>query len=95
MNITELEKLAKAALALDHNEYPHWYASDYICKEGAHYIKNANFISACDPQTIIQLIELLREMGEALEAMVSYASEEGKGLRMADEVIAKYKEMTK
>ena len=39
--------------------------------------------------------ELLREMAEALYHMIMYAKDDGCGLRIADEAIAKYKEMTK
>ena len=36
--------------------------------------------------------QLLDEMAEALDAMVTYVREEGKGLRIADEVMQKYRE---
>jgi hypothetical protein len=93
VNINELEKLAKAALVLDHNESDRWYAADYICEEGAHYIKNANFISACDPQTILAMIELLREIGDEYHKLLKEHHTRWTDAQI--EALDKYREMTK
>ena len=75
MNITELEKLAKAVYSptKDNWEMRHAFAA---------FNKEAN------PQTIIQLIELLKEMAGALEDVVDPTYS-------VDEALAKYEEMTK
>ena len=75
MNITELERLAKAVL-----------------NETAPYVKaeaQQNFRFVTNPKAVLQLIELLREMGEALDRYVEYKDE------YIDVLLAKYKEMTK
>ena len=115
MNITELEKLAKAATPGP------WVIDWYVCREAGeelwrvpksigpiypdenHWardhigtsINDTNYLAAANPQTILAMIELLREMGEALYHMTMYAKDDGCGLRIADEALAKYKEMTK
>jgi hypothetical protein len=75
VNITELEKLAKAVYSptKDNWEMRHAFAA---------FNKEAN------PQTIIQLIELLKEMAGALEDVVDPTYS-------VDEALAKYEEMTK
>ena len=77
MNITELENLAKAVL----NETA-------TCARAE---AQQNFRFVANPQTIIQLIELLREMGEALEFMGSMYHLPMK----VSKALAKFKEMTK
>jgi hypothetical protein len=83
MTITELEKLAKAAL----NE-----TAPYVRAEA-----QQNFRFVTNPETIIQLIELLREMGDALENL-----EQVKGRHHTEQAynkcmdaLQRYREMTK
>ena len=51
----------------------------------------ARFIAAANPETILAMIALLREMGEALEAWTTLDLDE----QQCDVVLRKYKEMTK
>jgi hypothetical protein len=84
MNITELEKLAKAVYSptKDNWEMRHAFAA---------FNKEAN------PQTILSMIALLREMGEALKKYQKRGSMDD--LEDADyamdAALAKYKGMTK
>jgi hypothetical protein len=90
MNITELEKLAKAAIP------------DYM-----HHVHIHRFHEAATPEAVLQLIELLREMGEALENCVDYFdgcivngkdTEPEAAIEAAESArkqFAKFKEMTK
>jgi hypothetical protein len=63
----ELLALAEAAMVLDHNEQEGWYEADFIKECGAYYPKNARFIAAANPETIRQLVELVRLQNAALE----------------------------
>ena len=76
MNIIELEKLAKAVYSptKDNWEMRHAFAA---------FNKEAN------PQTILAIIELLREMGEALEQATRAVSQEHVQL-ITEEALAKY-----
>ena len=77
MNLNELEALAKAAL-----------------KETAPYVRAIaidEYRQATYPETILSMIALLREMGEALEAWTTLDLDE----QQCDVVLRKYKEMTK
>ena len=126
MNLSELEKLAKAATPgpwyhcqpfervekqrTIHGTVPAQRV-DFVstCKEPVHkeivlpmegresYIKSDNmaFIAAANPQTILAMIELLREMGEALERIGDTACGEASHQFIALQALAKYKEMTK
>ena len=53
MSLSELEALAKATLVNPHGGYPYELYMPYI--------------TAATPQTILQMIALIRQMGEALE----------------------------
>ena len=85
MNITELEKLAKAAL-----------------KETAPYVRAMSidkYRQAANPETILTLIALTREMREALEKSMVFMDtpvEERKVQPWTQvyDALAKYKEMT-
>ena len=77
MNITELEKLAKAA------------------SDERNLAKQIKFNEAVRPEVVLQLIELLREMGEALGKAIEFVPT-GYGIeRQCWEALDKYKEMTK
>jgi hypothetical protein len=79
MNLTELENLAKAVYSptKDNWEMRHAFAA---------FNKEAN------PQTILAMIELMKEMGECL--LHCYAETDARINKRA-EILAKYKEMTK
>ena len=62
--IAELRKLAKAAEILDHNEGEGWYSADFIECHGAFFKKNAQFIAACNPATILQMLDLIEILAE-------------------------------
>ena len=68
MNLETLERLADAALALDHNEKAEWYSEEELYRF-FHYPKNYRFIAACDPATIKELVLLVRQCKEALELL--------------------------
>ena len=76
MNITELEKLANA------------------CATGVGLSDQSYkaYKQAATPQTILAMIELLREMGECLEYEVEIL---GFDAACARDALKKYKEMTK
>jgi hypothetical protein len=68
MNIPELEKLAKATL----HDLPHkdqWVLQKAWLPATDH-VEAQEFFASANPQTITQLIELIREMGKALENSV-------------------------
>jgi hypothetical protein len=65
--LTTLIEAAKAASVLDHNENAGWYGVHAIENAGAYYRKNARFIAACDPATILELCALLEKAEEALQ----------------------------
>jgi hypothetical protein len=65
--LTALIEAAKAASVLDHNENAGWYGVHEIENAGAYYRKNARFIAACDPATILELCALLEKAEEALK----------------------------
>ena len=77
MNLTELEALAKAAM----NEPAPYVRAIAIDK----------YRQATYPETILTMIALVREMGEALEAWTTLDLDE----QQCDVVLRKYKEMTK
>ena len=66
MNLSELEALAKAAAVIDHNEKPEWYSEEELHRF-FHYPKNYRFIAAANPARILQMIALIRQLGDALE----------------------------
>ena len=89
MNIDELEALAKDVMEWNH-----------ICDDPGCSCREAldNFIAAANPETILALIDLLREMVSNLEESVSYTSCETWSPSLTEEINAtlqKYKEMTK
>jgi hypothetical protein len=52
-----LRELAELAAALDHNEHPEWYSSDYLEGIGVlSYPKNARFMAAASPAAVLALI---------------------------------------
>jgi hypothetical protein len=65
--LTKLIEAAKAARLIDHNENATWYSVEAIQYQGAHFPKNARFIAACDPATILELCALLEKAEEALK----------------------------
>ena len=94
MKITELEKLAKAALnepAMEKERFVNWVSA---------------YVPAANPQTILAMIELLREMSNSLQILDdNYEEMEGEdGLvavvplslaNLCSEALANYKEMLK
>ena len=87
MNITECESLAKAA---DDS----WYVKEQFEELGLQ--EDAAYLVAANPETILALIALVREMGEALED--TKQKFHGKSLEWLNwryqKVLTKYKEMT-
>ena len=79
MNLTELEQLAKAAIEERTNP-----------KGRLHYFIT-EFYNSANPETILRLIELMREMGEALELHARQYPQMVKGYTA--DAIDKYKEM--
>lgn len=81
-------------------EYPHRCkedsTGDFVAYIGNHAPDfgeaNAKLISAATPQTILAMIELLREMGECLEYEVEIL---GFDAACARDALKKYREMTK
>jgi hypothetical protein len=86
MNITELENLAKAVYAPNKED---WELKQAIL----------HFDRAANPKAILQLIALVKEMGEALEKLhdcfdpADWAGDESM-LSVSSRGLAKYKEMT-
>ncbi len=79
MNLNELEALAKAV------------ASRPIMDNIEYYEGLVKYLTAANPETILRLIELVREMGEALESCaVAFSDDEE-----LHDVLAKFKDMTK
>lgn len=66
--LTALAEVAKAAATIDHNEQEGWYSAEVIREQGAYFSKNAKFIAACDPDTILELCALLEKAEDALES---------------------------
>lgn len=64
--LTELIEVARAAAVLDHNEAEEWYSAE-LMEVYAFFPKNARFIAACDPATILELCALLQQAEKALE----------------------------
>ena len=106
MNITELENLAKAATpgpwaqstCFDIVIQSETRESLFVAKMPRGHGEcsaNAKFVAAANPQTILTMIELLREMGEALESIGDTACGEASHQFIALQALAKYKEMTK
>ncbi len=111
MNLNELEALAKAAKQTPPGKW-HWndkygelcYKSE---ADDQSYMmscplplneSNSRFIAAANPETILRLIELVREMGEALDFILdSLVNDLDKKLvaEAAHEALTKYKELTK
>lgn len=101
MNLSELEQLAKAAtpgpwaIGDDSNDAVWCVMSGRDCvatcsTETGLHIADATFIAAANPETILRLIELLRDMAGALiDASNDYPKEK------AIKALAKYEEMTK
>jgi Tfp pilus assembly protein FimV len=89
MNLTELEQLAKAAIESRGNLDTEESIAEHINRYGA-------YNEATNPETILRLIELVREMGEALEIALK-DQRDGFGLAVKDteRVLAKYKEWMK
>ena len=63
---------------------------EVVCRDTTH--EDSMYIAAANPQTILAMIELLREMGECL--LHCYAETDARINKRA-EILAKYKEMTK
>jgi hypothetical protein len=64
--LTALVEAAKAASVTDHNENPRWYKYSDLIRDVIFYPKNARFIAACDPATILELCALLEKMEEVI-----------------------------
>jgi len=116
VNITELEKLAKAAIPGPWigagpsfgGPRPVYIASVIVDREGddddcfdvcqaptgerESSTDNLTYIAAANPQTILQLIELLKEMGEAISSALS---DDRPYITKCEEALAKYKEVMK
>ncbi len=96
MNINKLEALAKVATPgawdLTADQFSHIVIDLY--GNEIHVGDNeatARLIAAANPETILQLISLVREMGEALESCaVAFADDEE-----LHDTLTKYKELTK
>ena len=67
--LTTLAEAAKAAATIDHNEQEGWYSAEVIREQGAYFPKNAKFIAACDPDTILELCDLVVELEEVLREL--------------------------
>ena len=78
--LTELEQLAKAATPGPWRQSEHEHLKDCIMTHGSNPViycdevpimelKDAAFIAAANPQVILRLIELVREMAGALDDM--------------------------
>lgn len=73
--LDKLEQLADAASVVDHNENSRWYSESELTQH-VHYAKNSRLIAACDPQTIKQMVALIRRMGNAMshiDPRINYA----------------------
>jgi hypothetical protein len=97
--LNKLEALAKAAT-------PGPWSSDGTCVDAENEIIadakpfDAAYIAAANPETILRLIELLKEMGEALQRTVDqHLITEDDGNYIYEDMVlaalAKYKEMAK
>jgi nitrogenase subunit NifH len=111
MNLNKLEQLAKAATqgqwraATDPCHYDS--LSDVVCgnmhiavggrKSNIKEIEaNTRYIAATNPETILRLIKLVREMGEAMQRDVDGQLEENiEVLDCVKAALAAYKEVTK
>ena len=100
MNINELEKLAKAATPGPWRQSEHEHLKDCIMTHGSNPViycdevpimalEDAAYVAAANPQTILAMIELMREMFDALDNYEYTDSTAGNA------AIAKFKEMTK
>jgi hypothetical protein len=101
MNINELEKLAKAATPGPWIAGSDWVTADPDFNEVLLRLNGTNssacgfdldYIASANPQTILAMIELLREMGECLEYEVEML---GFDAACARDALQKYKEVTK
>ena len=104
MNITELEKLAKAATPGPWRQSEHEHLKDCIMTHGSNPViycdevpimalEDAAYVAAANPQTILAMIELMREMGEALHVVRLCTPPAQRPI--VDSALAKWKEMTK
>ena len=75
--LTELEQLVKAATPWQ-NPLP-----------AKHITDNSTTLLVANPETILRLVSLVREMAEALE----YHQEQTRPISRTQEALAKYKEM--
>lgn len=62
----ELRKLAEAAALIDHNERAEWYSEESMVTY-AFFPKNARFIAACTPQTVIALLDTIEAQAALLK----------------------------
>jgi hypothetical protein len=103
VNLSELEKLAKAATPGPWSNREAEGLDECIWSDkGQAWImyndefqsmpqNDSDFIAAANPETILAMIELLRDMAEELEScLVAFSEDED-----IEAVLAKYKEMTK
>lgn len=97
----ELRELAVAANVIDHNEQRGWYDEECLLEMPIHYPKNARFIAAASPTSILELLDrqdrleaLLREASEALKDAFYALNETPRGkethtvMKYADAAIA-------
>ena len=91
MNIAELEKLAKDSSELVVREATPWKLEKGWLPETDCYELQPYF-QAVAPSNTLAMIELLREMGVAIEAALS---DEQPYINRCKEALGKYKEMTK
>ena len=61
-----LRKLAEAAALIDHNERAEWYSEESMVTY-AFFPKNARFIAACTPQTVIALLDTIEAQAAEIE----------------------------
>ena len=84
MNLDTLEALAKAA---DDS----WYVKEQFEELGLQ--EDAAYLVAANPETILRLIALLREMGEALEHCQKQLSSDWTHYTDATDALNRFKEM--
>lgn len=63
----ELRELAVAANVIDHNEQRGWYDEECLLEMPIHYPKNARFIAAASPTSILELLD----RQDRLEALIT------------------------
>jgi hypothetical protein len=93
MNLTTLKKLAEAALVIDHNECYGWYSAEHIETHGVYFPKNARFIAAANPKTILQMIEVMEQFAKAASGVHISYHDQYPAYTQLNEALAAYRKL--